>query len=95
MIIYLGIKYESNTQINLFLKKILEGKHLLKVKKGHNSHNNKLILPYLELDLYFMIIYLCVKFEFNTQMFSKDIKLNYFSTLKKGCNTKYNWWILP
>ena len=31
-----------------FLKKISEGKHLLKVKKGHNSHNNGLILPYLE-----------------------------------------------
>ena len=42
-----------------FLKKISEGKHLLKVKKGHNSHNNGLILPYLEPDLYFMI-YTCV-----------------------------------
>ena len=59
-------------------KKISEGKHLLKVKKGHNSHNNGLILPYLELDLYFMIIYLCVKFEFNTLMFSKGIKLKLF-----------------
>ena len=29
------------------------------MKKGHNSHNNGLILPVLELDLYFMIIYLC------------------------------------
>ena len=84
MIIYLGIKYESNTQINLFLKKILEGKHLLKVKKGHNSHNNGLILPYLELDLYFMIIYLCIKFEFNTLMFSKDIKLKPFFNIEKG-----------
>ena len=91
MIIYLGIKYESNTQINLFLKIISEGKHLLKLKKGHNSHNNGLILSYLEPDLYFMIIYLCVKFEFNTLMFSKDIKLKLFSTLKKGCNSKYNW----
>ena len=34
-IIYLGIKYESNTQINHFLKKkISEGKHLLKVKRA-------------------------------------------------------------
>ena len=55
-----------------FFKKISERKHLLKVKKGHNSHNNGLILNYLELDLYFMIIYLCVKFKFNTLMFSKD-----------------------
>ena len=67
-----------------FLKKILEGKHFLKVKKGHNSHNNGLILPYLELDLYFMIIYLCVKFEFNTLMFSKDIKLKLFFNVIKG-----------
>ena len=29
-----------------FLKKISEGKHLLKVKKGHSSHNSGLILPY-------------------------------------------------
>ena len=64
--------------------KISEGKHLLKVKTGHNSHNNGLILPYLELDLYFMIIYLCVKFEFNTLMFSKDIKLKQFFKAEKG-----------
>ena len=62
----------------------LEGKHLLKEKKGHNSHNNGLILPYLELDLYFMIIYLCVKFEINTLMFSKDIKLKLFFNVEKG-----------
>ena len=69
---------------SIFLKKILEGKHLLKEKKGHNSHNNGLILPYLELDLYFMIIYLCVKFEFNKLMFSKDIKLKLFFNIEKG-----------
>ena len=67
-----------------FLKTILEGKHLLKVKKGHNSHNNGLILPYLELGLYFMIIYMCVKFEFNTLMFLKDIKLKLFFNVEKG-----------
>ena len=67
-----------------FLKKILEGKHLLKEKKGYNSHNNGLILPYLELDLYFMIIYLCAKFEFNTLIFSKDIKLKLFFNIEKG-----------
>ena len=87
MIIYLGIKYESITQINLFFKKISEGKHLLKVKKGHNSHNNGLILPYFELDLYFMIIYLCIKFEFNILKFSKDIKLKLFFNVENflGC----------
>ena len=67
-----------------FFKKISEGKHLLKVKKGHNSHNNGLILNYLEPDLYFMIIYLCIKFEFNTLMFSKDIKLKLFFNVEKG-----------
>ena len=70
--------------ISIFLKKISEGKHLLKVKKGHNFHNNGLILPELELDLYFMIIYLCVKYEFNTLMFSKDIKLKLFFKVEKG-----------
>ena len=69
---------------SIFFKRISEGKHLLKVKKGHNSHNNGLIIPYLELDLYFMIIYLCVKFEFNTLMFSKDIKLKLFSMLQRA-----------
>ena len=54
------------------------------MKKGHNSHNNGLILPYLEYDLYFMIIYLCVKFEFNILMFSKDIKLKLFFNIEKG-----------
>ena len=69
---------------NQSLKKISEGKHLLKVKKGNNSHNNGLILPLLELDLYFMIIYLCVKYEFNTLMFSKDIILKLFFNVEKG-----------
>ena len=73
-------KLEKGTN-QLFFKKISEGD--LKVKKGHNSHNNGLILPYLELDLYFMIIYLCVKFEFNTLMFSKDIKLKLFFNVEK------------
>ena len=69
---------------SIFFKKISEGKHLLKVKKGHNSNNNGLILPQLELDLYFMIVYLCVKYEFNTLMFSKDIKLKLFFNVEKG-----------
>ena len=49
------MKFKKGTNQS-FLIKISEGKHLLKVKKGHKSHNNGLILPYLELDLYFMII---------------------------------------
>ena len=78
------MKLKKGTNKSFLKKDILEGNHLLKEKKGHNSHNNGLILPYLELDLYFMIIYLCVKFEFNTQMFSKYIKLKLFFNVEKG-----------
>ena len=41
--------------------------------KGHNSDNNWWILSIIELDLYFMIMYLLMKYESNTPMFSKDI----------------------
>ena len=61
-----------------FFKKISEGKHLLKVKKGHNCHKN------MEPDLYFMIIYQCFKYEFNTLIFSKDIKVQLFFNVEKG-----------
>ena len=48
-----------------------------------------------------MIIYLYIKFESNTLIFSKDIeqkpffKVENFSELKKGNNSQNNWWILP
>ena len=45
----------------------------LSLTKGHNSDNNRWILSVIELDLYFMIIYLCVKYESNKPMYSKDI----------------------
>ena len=77
-------KRDKSVFFVFFFLKISEGKRLLKVEKGHNSHNNGLILPYFELDLYFMIIYLCVKFEFNTLMFSKGIKLKLFFNIEKG-----------
>ena len=47
-----------------------------------------------------MIIYLSIKFESNTLIFSKDIepkpffKVEIFSKLKKGHNSQNNWWIL-
>ena len=69
---------------SIFFKKKYRKENLLKVKKGHNSHNNGLILPLLELDLYFRNIYLCVKYEFNTLMVSKDIKLKLFFNVEKG-----------
>ena len=45
----------------------------LSLTKGHNSNNNLWILSLIELDLYSMIIYLCMKYESNTPMYSKDI----------------------
>ena len=41
--------------------------------KGHNSDNIRWILSVIKIDLYFMIIYLCMKYESNTLMYSKDI----------------------
>ena len=41
--------------------------------KGHNSDNNDWILSVIDLDLYLIIIYLCMKYESNTPMYSKDI----------------------
>ena len=76
MIIYLCIKFESNTLI--FLKDIawkpfFKVEHFSKLKKGHNSQNNWWIIPYIKLDLHFMILYLSIKFKSNTLIFSKDI----------------------
>ena len=50
----------------------------LSLTKGHNSNNNRWILSLIELDLYFMIKYLCMKYESNTPMYSKDITLKPF-----------------
>ena len=41
--------------------------------KGHNSNNNWWILSVIELDLFLMIIYLCMKYESNTSLYSKNI----------------------
>ena len=41
--------------------------------KGHNSDINQWILSVIELDLHFIIIYLCMKYESNTSLYSKDI----------------------
>ena len=57
--------------IHQCIQKISPGNQFL--IKGHNSENNRWILPVIELDLYFMIIYLCMKYESNTPMSSKDI----------------------
>ena len=54
--------------INVFKRYCLETIFLTEIK-GHNSHNNWRILSVIELGLYFMIIYLCMKFESNTPMY--------------------------
>ena len=100
MIIYLCIKFEFNTLIfSKDIKRIPFFNYFSTLIKGRNSKNNWWVLPLIVLDLHFMIIHLCIKFESNTLILSKDIKrkpfFNYFSTLIKGRNSKNNWWILP
>ena len=59
--------------------------------KGHDSNKNLWVLSLIELDLYFMIIYLCMKYESNTSMFSKDIARKPFFTEIKGHNSDNKW----
>ena len=59
----------------------------LSLTKGHNSKNNWWILSVIELDLYFMITYLCMKYESNTQTYSKDIAWKPFFILKSRAIT--------
>ena len=47
------------------IQRISPGNHFSYEIKGHNS-DNWWILPVIELDLYFMIIHLCMKYESNT-----------------------------
>ena len=56
----------------------------MKLKKGHNSRNNWCILSLIELDLYFMIVYLCIKYESKTLIFSKDIERKPFFVCTDG-----------
>lgn len=59
------------------METIFQAKIMLKLKKG--SRNNCCILPKTETYLYFMIIYLCTKYESNTVSFSKDNERKPFS----------------
>ena len=62
----------------------------MKFKKGYNSHHNCWILPLIELNLYFMIIYLCIEYESNKPIFSKDIERKpFFEVEKKGHNSHH------
>ena len=59
--------------IHQCIQKISPGNHFSFEIKGHNSDNNQWNLYVIELDLYFMLVYLCMKYESNTPMYSKDI----------------------
>ena len=50
----------------------------LDTDQGHNSDNNWWILSLIELDLSLMSIYICMKYESNTPMQSKDIARKQF-----------------
>ena len=77
-------------QIHGCIQKIWPGNHFPYKIKGHNSDNNWWVLSLIELDLYFMIIYLCMKYESNTPMFSKDMAKNNFSYKIKEHNSDNN-----
>ena len=67
----------------------------LSLTKGHNSDNNQWILSVINLDLYFMTINMCMKYESNIPMYSKDFTRKPIShTEIKGHNSDNNWWIL-
>ena len=59
----------------------------LSLTKGHNSDKNWWILSLIEVDLYFMIIYLCMKYESNSPMNLKDIALKPFFVLRSRAIT--------
>ena len=68
-----------------------------KLRNGYNSHNNWRSLPSIEPGLYFMIMYLCIKYESNMLIFSKDIQRKLFFVhtdrmmkLKKDRNSHKN-----
>ena len=71
MTIYLCMKYESNTP--MYSKDITRKPFYIPRSRAINSDDNLWILSVIELDLYFMIINLCMKYEFNSPMYSKDI----------------------
>ena len=72
--LYLCMKYESNTSMH---SKRYRPETIFRTEiKGHNSDNNLWILPLIELGLYFMILYLCMKNESNAQNISPG---NHFS----------------
>ena len=74
-------------------QKMLSGKHFLRISRAITLIK-EWILSILELSLYFIIIYLCMKYESTTPMFSLDIARKPFFTEIKGHNSDNNEWIL-
>ena len=85
MIIYPYIKFESNT---LIFSKDIERKpffnYYTTLIKERNSKNNWWMLPSIKLDLYFIIICLCIKYESNSLIFSNVMERKPFFKGKKG-----------
>ena len=73
--------------IHQCIQKISPGNHFHSEIKGHNSYDNWWILSVIKLDLYFMNIYLCMKYESNTPMYSKDIARKPFFIRKSRART--------
>ena len=69
----LCIKFEPNTLI--FSKDIKRKPRLEVEKRAITPIITGGVYPKWKTDLYFMIIYLCIKSESNTLIFSEDIKL--------------------
>ena len=57
--------------------------HFSTLIKGRNSKYNWWILPLIELDLYFIIICLCINYESNTLIFSKVMERKPFFKVEK------------
>ena len=85
MNIYLCMKYEPNTP--MISKDIARKPFSLTEIKGHNSDNNQWISSIIELDLYVIIIYLCMQNESNTSVYSKDIAWKPFFIRRSRANT--------
>ena len=66
----------------------------LSLTKGHNSKNNQRILSVIELDLYFMITYLCMKMNPIHQRIQKISPGIHYHMEIKGHNSNNNWLIL-
>ena len=67
----------------------------LPLTRGHNSDDNWWILSVIELDLYFMITYLCMKYESKyTNVLKRYRPETIFHTEIKGHNSDNDWWFL-